>query len=675
MSFLEEIREHIIQILLNLEDGVIRSKVESRRIAVELTPNDKQGDVFTNAAMVLCKKGEQRSDEIAIPLRDGLLKLDFVSEVYIAGPGFVNISLEQSFWHDPIQMMLAKDSRFFCPDIGKKEKINVEFVSANPTGPMHIGHARNAVIGDVIGNVMDRVGFDVVKEYYINDAGRQMNNVLNSILHIWGVYEGDTSGLYPGEYIKDIADYLEQKYTGELYKGINLLPVSSEHDANAADRANIIKDEVVDYIMNLIRRDLEIIRVKFDVFTSEERDLHLDILSKKARAVVDQFRETCGDDGKKFLEGYRNVIANAKLDAAKQSDNLTHDAESDGDAGHTVLKSNDNDISVHKKSAKHPAAPVNNQIMANSNLIDMTIQYLRDKGLVEMGVLPPPKGKLSKNWKSKKQLIFRTKKFGDDSDRVLLRDDKTPVYFASDVAYCKHKIDRGFKKLIMVLGCDHGGYVKRLEAATKAIGGCEVILKVRLQNIVNLYRDGESVKMSKRAGNILSVKDVVDEVGVDSFRYMMLSKKNDTVLDFDFEVVKDMSNNNPVFYVKYAYARAHSILRSLDQQGGESILPETSQLGLLSSDQELSLIKQLSLWPDVLAKVARYLEPHLIATYLYNVSSCFHNLWAAGVHNAEMRITTDDKVLTKARVTLVKAMINVFDEVFSIINIKAEKSM
>ncbi|WP_250295925.1 arginine--tRNA ligase [Wolbachia endosymbiont of Oedothorax gibbosus] len=540
--------------------GIINTSAEN--FIVEPPSNRAHGDIYTNVAMVLAKHEKKNPIEIAEVLAKEFELFDEVAKVEIAGPGFINMHLKIEVWHGILKQINELKTEFGTLDIGNNQAINVEFVSANPTGPLHIGHARGAVFGDVLANLLKKVGYKVTKEYYINDAGAQIDTLIKSVYLRYKEALGEKisieKGLYPGEYLKPIGEGLAKKYGKEL----------REEEDNW-----VIRDYTLSSILEIIKEDMNLLGVNHDVFTSEYE-------------------------------------------------------------------------------------------LQKSGKIEESIKILSDKGLVYEGYLEKPKGKESENWTSRKEMLFRSTKFGDDVDRALKKEDGSWTYFASDIAYHFDKISRGFNNMIVELGSDHGGYVKRLKAVVSAL---EAKIEVKLHNIVNFFENGKPVKMSKRSGNFLTARDVVEEVGRDITRFIMLTRKNDMVLDFDFAKVKEQSKDNPIFYVQYAHARAHSLMRNAPKE-----LP-TADPSLLKTGGELFLIKTLAKWPGVVETAARLYEPHRITFYLLEVAEAFHVLWGYG---KSMRFILKDNLgLTSARMFLVQALVHVIASGLSIFNIEPLEEM
>ncbi|UIP92665.1 arginine--tRNA ligase [Wolbachia endosymbiont of Anopheles demeilloni] len=548
------------------QTGVISTSAEN--FIVEPPSNRAHGDIYTNVAMVLAKHEKKNPIEIAEVLAKEFELFDAVAKVEIAGPGFINMHLKMEVWHGILKQINELKTEFGTLNIGNNQAINVEFISANPTGPLHIGHARGAVFGDVLANLLKKVGYNVTKEYYINDAGAQIDTLIKSVYLRYKEALGEKisieKGLYPGEYLKPIGEGLAKKYGKEL----------REEEDN-----RVIREYTLSSILELIKEEMSLLGVNHDVFTSEYE-------------------------------------------------------------------------------------------LQKSGKIEESIKILSDKGLVYEGYLEKPKGKESESWTSRKEMLFCSTKFGDDVDRALKKEDGSWTYFASDIAYHFDKISRGFNNMIVELGSDHGGYIKRLRAVVSALSDDQAKIEVKLHNIVNFFENGKPVKMSKRSGNFLTARDVVEEVGIGITRFIMLTRKNDMVLDFDFVKVKEQSRDNPIFYVQYAHARAHSLMRNAPKE-----LP-TTNLSLLKTDGELFLIKTLAKWPDVVEISARLCEPHRITFYLLEVAEAFHVLWGYGKSDLNMRFILEDNLnLTAARMFLVQALAHVISSGLSIFNIEPLKEM
>jgi arginyl-tRNA synthetase len=567
---------------LDLKDA-LGAAPDLSRIAVEPPRDASHGDLATNAAMVLAKPTAQNpralAERLALVLRDD----KDVAAAEVAGPGFVNLRLKDGFWHAHLTALLGAGRDYGRYRVGAGRKTNVEYVSANPTGPMHVGHCRGAVVGDALANLMAFAGYDVTKEYVINDAGSQIDVLARSVMlryrEALGEDIGDIpAGLYPGDYLVPVGVALAKEF------GRSLL----EQDGDEA--LAIVKDRTIDAMMAMIREDLALLNVHHDVFFSE-RTLHA----------------------------------------------------------------------------------------ANARKIRSAINDLTLKGHIYKGKLPPPKGEKPDDWEDREQTLFRSTAVGDDMDRALVKSDGAFTYFAADVAYLKDKVDRGFVDLIYVLGADHGGYVKRLEALARAIAGDKVKLTVLLCNLVKLFRDGEPVRMSKRSGDFVTLREVVEEVGRDAIRFMMLYRKSDAPLDFDFAKVTEQSKDNPVFYVQYASARCHSVFRQASEQLGEAEFDPAalaSSAALLLDEGEIGLIRKLAEYPRLIESAALALEPHRLAFYLYDLASSFHGHWNRGTDNPDLRfVKVNDRQLTLARLGLVQAVSDVLTSGLTLIGAAAPTEM
>jgi arginyl-tRNA synthetase len=576
--FGERIRAAIASLSLDIPADALA------RISVEPPREASHGDIATNAAMLLAKplgkKPRDLAEEIAVALRADA----DVEAVEVAGPGFINLRIAPSFWTDFLKTSLAQGTAVGATTFGKNLKVNVEYVSANPTGPMHVGHCRGAVVGDALARLLAKAGFDVTKEYYINDAGGQIEVLARSALLRYREALGETieipEGLYPGDYLKPVGEALKAQY------GDKLLAMPE------AEWLPIVKKLSVDMMMEMIRSDLALLGVRHDLFFSEK---------------------------------------------------TLHDPRGD----------------------------------APSEIAEM-VEEFRKRDLVYDGRLPPPKGQLPDDWEDREQVLFRSSNSGDDIDRPLMKSDGSYTYFAADVAYMRSKYLRGFKQMIFILGADHGGYVKRLEAVGAAISGGTIEVIVRLCQMVKLYRGGEPVKMSKRSGDFVTLADVVEEVGSDAVRFMMLMRKNDAALDFDFVKVKEQSKDNPVFYVQYAHARCHSILRQAQEMTPDIAAADeaAAPVELLSEASELALIKKLAEFPRIIDAAADAHEPHRVAFYLYELASDFHGHWNAGKENVSLRFVNPvEPLLTYARLALVKAVRNVLASGLDVLGVNAPEEM
>lgn len=557
------------------------------RIVVEPPKDSSHGDMATNAAMVLAKDADRKPRELADEIAGKLRSDDKVAAVDVAGPGFINLKLKPHVWSEELRLVLGRGLDYGCSDIGGGEKINVEYVSANPTGPMHVGHGRGAVFGDALANLLAFAGYKVTREYYINDAGAQVDVLARSAFLRYREALGETisipDGLYPGDYLKAVGKALAGGFGAAL------------KDKPEDEWLSIVRKRAVDMMMSEIRNDLMALGIVQDEFFSE-----------------------------------RSLIA------------------------------------------------------AGADRVAETIAWLRAKGDVYEGRLPPPKSGAVEDWEDREQTLFRSTAFGDDVDRPLKKSDGSYTYFATDIAYHKSKLDRGFSHLIDIWGADHGGYVKRMRAAVRAIGGEKADLDVKLVQLVRLLRAGEPVRMSKRAGDFVTLREVVDEVGRDAVRFDMLYRKNDAVLDFDLAKVIEHSRENPVFYVQYGHARAQSIFRNAREEHPD--LPEApaarsaallkAPLDRLTDAGELALMRQIALYPRVVESAAHAHEPHRIAFYLYELASEFHAHWTRGKDLPHLRfIIQNDPETTAARLALVEGIVTILASGLALLGVSAPDEM
>lgn len=559
-------------------------EVGFERLTVEPPRDAAHGDVSTNAAMVLAKPLGMNPRALADMIAAHFAEDSDVLEASVAGPGFLNFRLTPAFWQRLATRIIREGVEFGRSTLGADRKVNVEYVSANPTGPMHVGHCRGAVVGDALANLMSFAGYQVTKEYYINDAGSQIDVLANSAYLRYREALGEDigeipAGLYPGDYLVPVG----QALADEFGTALRVMP--------EADRTAIIKERTIDAMMAMIRADLKALNVEHDVFFSE-RSLH-----------------------------------------ANGAERIRH-----------------------------------------------AINDLTFKGHVYKGKLPPPKGQSPEDWEDREQTLFRSTDVGDDIDRPLIKSDGSYTYFAADVAYFRDKFERGFSEMIYVLGADHGGYIKRLEAVAKAVSVGEAKLTVLLCQLVKIYRDGEPVRMSKRSGDFITLRDVVDEVGVDSVRFMMLYRKSSESLDFDFAKVTEHSKDNPVFYVQYAHARCASVMRqALETFPDLDLSPEalaSADLSILSHESELALIGKLSEYPRMIEAAASGQEPHRVAFYLYELASLLHAHWNKGRDEPGLRFVNDkNRQSTIARLGLVYAVASVLKSGLKITGTDAPEEM
>ena len=565
MNIFSKVRKDLIGILETFKQkGVIPQESSFDAVTAEPPRDPSHGDISTNAAMVLAKAAGKNPRELGQLIADAIKLLDYINDVSVAGPGFINMRLDNEVWQQAVNDILKSGISYGNSSLGSGKKINVEYVSANPTGPMHIGHSRGAVVGDALALLLQKAGFDVTKEYYINDAGTQIEKLVQSAYLRYREALGENigeipKGFYPGEYLRGVGNALKARH------GDKLLYMTEEH------WFPVVREHTVNAMMVLIRDDLEALGVMHDVFSSE--------------------------------------------------------------------------YALHQ-----------------ANKLEKALQTLKKKGLIYRGVLEPPKGKAPDDWEPREQTLFRSSEYGDDVDRPLQKSDGSWTYFASDIAYHLDKLERGYNAMILVLGADHGGYVKRMKAMVSALSGGKAEIEVHICQLVNYLQHGKPAKMSKRAGTFVTVGDVIEAVGKDIIRFIMLTRKSDAVLDFDLEKVTEQSKDNPVFYVQYAHARAKSVLRNAKEEipvmeiDSLKNLPN-NLLSQLNDPAELALIKVMAQWPRIVESAALSQEPHRIAFYLQEVAAAFHGLWNKGKEHDNLRfIVPGNEELTKTRLALVRAL-------------------
>jgi arginyl-tRNA synthetase len=573
MNIFSEIKQEIIAAI-----SIFGENLDIRNITTEFPKDPLHGDISTNAAMVLAPQLKINPRELALQIKDKLIKVDYITHIEVAGPGFINFTIKLAKWNEYLRSILEMGKAFGACNIGSGHKVNLEYVSANPTGPMHIGHARGAVYGDALANLLIKAGYDVCKEYYINDAGSQIDTLSESaflryIEAATGEKQNIPEGLYPGDYLVEVGKKIFEKYGDKLL-----------HNKQLAD----VKKIAIQEMMELIKTDLADLGVFHNVFFSEE--------------------------------------------------------------------------SMH-----------------NAGLIAKEVEILKKKDLIYEGKLEAPKGQKDENWEDRTQLLFRSTNYGDDQDRPITKKDGSWTYFAADIAYAADKVRRGFDTIIMVLGADHAGYIKRIESVVKAVSDNKVAIDIKICQLVNFIQNGAPVKMSKRSGTFTTVRDVIDSVGKDIIRFMMLTRKNDALMDFDLEKVKETSKENPVFYVQYACVRAKSIIKNCAEQMPDSyakFISGEANLSLLESEEEVQIIKLLASWPKIVENAAIYFEPHRIAFYLQNLASSFHGMWNYGKENASFRfISPEDAELTAARMVIVSCLLNVIYSGLEILGVEPMEKM
>ena len=585
MNIFKDLKNKLGQIILKIASES-KINLEQKKLdifTVEPCKDKKHGDLASNLAMIFAKDFQKKPYELAADIIKLLENDESIELAQIAGAGFINIVLKKQIWYSFLEKIISKQE-IELPNLGKGEKINLEYASPNPTGPMHVGHTRGAIYGDVLANLLIKTGFDVTKEYYINDAGSQIITLVKSAylryLESCGQKIEITEGLYPGEYLIDIGQKIKEKYQESLI------------NKSEEEYIDLIRDFVVDEMMNMIKDDLFHLGIVHDVFSSEKKKLH--------------------DSGK----------------------------------------------------------------------IDDAIKMLQDKGLIYQGTLEPPKNReLSEEYSNKEQTLFKSTLFGDDTDRVVRKDDGSSTYLAGDIAYSLDKFERGFNKMILPLGFDHAGYVKRLTGVVNAVSNNKAQVKVILCQMVKFLKDGHPLKMSKRSGNFITARQVVDEVGSDVLRFTMLTRKNDAPFNFDLAKMLEQSKDNPIFYIQYAYARCSSIIRNLKQENpqlAEEIATNLSKdvLNRLDNSIEIDLIKKLANYEREVEMAVDNFEPHRIAFYLQELAADFHSFWNEGKSNDNLRfIVENDDNLTKARLFLIKSVIKIIASGLSIFNIKPMAEM
>ncbi len=580
MNLFADIRALVIDSLVTLTaEGVLPEGLDFANVAVEPPRDASHGDMATNAAMVLAKPAKANPRAIAEALSAKLAADDRITVAEVAGPGFLNMRLAPVVWQQVTAAALSQGTDFGKSDLGQGTKVNIEYVSANPTGPLHVGHTRGAVFGDALASLLAYSGYDVTREYYINDAGAQVDVLARSVylryLEANGKEVAFEDGTYPGDYLIPLGQALAD------IKGDSLV------DAPESEWLEEIREFATDAMMHLIRQDLAMIGIEMDVFYSE-----------------------------KTLYG--------------------------------------------------------------TGQIEGAITALEKQGLIYQGTLPPPKGKLPEDWEPREQTLFKSTDHGDDVDRPVKKSDGSWTYFAPDIAYHYTKIERGFDMLIDVFGADHGGYVKRMKAAVSALSAGEVPIDIKLTQLVKLFKNGEPFKMSKRAGTFVTMRDVIEQVGPDVTRFVMLTRKQDAPLDFDFAKVTEQSKDNPVFYVQYAHARVHSVLRKAVEAGinVDAATLQAADLSGLTHEAEIDVAKKIAEWPRLVEIASRTNEPHRIAFYLYELASEFHGLWNRGNEETQLRfIQEGDDATSQSKIALASAVAVVISAGLGILGVNPVEEM
>lgn len=576
------INNKFVQVILEIISKIAQQPILEDKISVDSPRETSHGDFATNAAMVVAKKLGMPPKVLAQKIAAELGHHEQVASCEVAGPGFINFTLTPQAWHFYLKDLLNQGLSYGDSQLGQGKKINIEYVSANPTGPMHAGHGRNAILGDTIASLFQKVGYDVCREYYINDAGNQIDHLAKSVYlryqEILGkVLTDDDFGpdMYPADYLIPVAQDLVKIYADKWLQ------------APESQWLEIFRDFVVQEMLKIIKSDLKQLGVEMDVFTSE-----------------------------------KSLIKQGKIEQAL-----------------ATLQSQDD---------------------------------------VYVGTLEPPKGHVIEDWEERPQTLFRATKYGDDVDRPLKKSDGSWTYFASDIAYHADKFTRGFDYMVDVLGADHAGYIKRMKAAVGAITQNKGILEIPVCQLVSFKENGIPLKMSKRAGTFIKISDVVERAGKDVTRFMMITRRHDIAFDFDFAKVMEKTRENPVFYVHYAYARTQSVFRNIVNEKGDKFMQNFPNVSLdcLTNDAELEMIKILINWPKQVEMAAIHREPHRIATYLYDVASCFHSLWNKGRENTSLRfIDLQNDQATLARLALLKAVEYVIGSGFALLGIEPMKEM
>ena len=571
------------------EDNVLPQGLKTDAVTAEAPRDPSHGDMATNAAMVLSKQAGMKPRDVADILAERLVLLDDVESAEVAGPGFINLKLSDSIWQGVIKHVLTEGTAFGDSNIGEGVDVNVEYVSANPTGPLHVGHARGAVFGDALAALLAKSGYAVTKEYYINDAGAQVDSLARA-LHFRYL---EALGEKTAEDFAAAVEAGEIEYAGDYLKdaavGLADLEGDTWVDAPESEWLGPIRDFAIQAMMDLVRDDLAALGVEQDEETSE-----------------------------------RSLVEGGKIESA--------------------------------------------------------VADLEKEGLVYTGILEPPKGKKPDDWEPRSQLLFKSTEFGDDIDRPFKKSDGTWTYFASDVAYHRDKFDRGFSEMINVWGADHGGYVKRMQAAVKALSRGRVSLDVKLCQLVKIFDKGEPVRMSKRAGTFVTLRDLIDAVGKDVVRFIMLTRKNDAPLDFDYAKATEKSRDNPVFYVQYAHARVNSVFRHAAEVFAHKDLTDTAladaDLSLCSDTDELAMMRAVAAWPRTVVAAAQAHEPHRLAFYLNDLAAGLHALWNRGNENAELRfLLPNDPERSLARLALVRSVALVIESGLQVFGVQPVEEM
>jgi arginyl-tRNA synthetase len=579
MDIFNQIRALVLEALdAMVAEGLLKANLDYSNVAVEPPRDPAHGDMATNAALVLAKLAKIPPREIAEILRLRISTDNRIKNIEVAGPGFLNIQLNNEILHGTILRCLSDGEDYGKSNIGKGKRVNIEYVSANPTGPLHVGHTRGAVFGDALANLLKYVGYEVTREYYLNDGGAQVDVLARSVylryLEAHGLDVTFEDGTYPGDYLIEVGTSLKD-VVGDKFVG--------QEEEKWLDEIRVF---AVEKMVKLIQDDLKSLGVTMDFYFSE-----------------------------------KSLFETTKIEDA--------------------------------------------------------IGELDKKGLIYEGILEAPKGKLLDDWEPRQQTLFKSTNHGDDVDRPVKKSDGSWTYFAPDIAYHYDKVTRGYDHLINVFGADHGGYVKRMKAAVLALSGGGVELDVKLIQLVRLYKDGEPFKMSKRSGTFVTLKNLIEEVGSDVVRFVMLTRKNDAPLDFDFSRALEQSKDNPVFYVQYAHARICSIIRK-SKKLGWSVDDQSlanADFSLNSHPAELSLIKKISEWPRLVEIATRTNEPHRVCFYLYDLAGEFHSLWSRGNELQQLRFIQENKETSLAKIALARSVAIVISSGLSILGVEPSSEM
>ncbi|MEC7380743.1 MAG: arginine--tRNA ligase [Pseudomonadota bacterium] len=550
-----------------------------KNISFEFPRDRSHGDFSTNAAMVLSKRYNLDLEIIFNNVVKIFSETHDFTNIEIAKSGFINFFIKDSILYELLSSIIKEEEKFGKTNIGRNQKVNVEYVSANPTGPLHVGHTRGAVFGDTLSNLLSFVGYDVCREYYINDSGEQITKLAKSVYIRYLQSLGETKeeiqeGFYPGEYLIELGEKLKNKF-GSKFK-----------DSSEDVWLELFKKESINFVMNLIKEDLNSLNIKHNVFTSEKK-------------------------------------------------------------------------------------------LLNDNKVDKTFNLLNEKNLLYEGITSPPKGSNKDEWSEVKHTLFKSKEFGDDEDRVVKKHNGEWTYFMPDIAYHLDKYERGYKKIINIFGADHSGYINRMKSAVKAISDSKADFEIKTCQLVRLSRSGKPIKMSKRSGSFITLSEIVDEVGSDAVRFMMVSRKNDAQLDFDFEVFKNENNDNPIFYIQYAHARISSLINNASEKLNIKEIDESiSDLNLLKNINERNIIMLLANYPKIIEQSALFMEPHRISFYLRDLSSAFHQYWNLKVNNKRLIILDKDNIdLSLSRITLLKCVAITIRSGLAILGIRALKEL